>query len=102
MGMPPESLRDDVRFLAGAVERQQRFYRAALTPPIAVTWAVYIAVLGWVNSIGLWNYTAHWAMYVDQLGFIAAVAVTIWVPWRKSVKRGEIVEHTWRDFAHIF
>ncbi len=98
----PEQLRDDVRFLAGAVERQRRFYRAALTPAVGIVWAVYVFAITLVNSIGLWEYTHSWARYVGFFGLVLALALTVWIPWRESAKRGEIVEHSLKDLAYIF
>ncbi len=81
-----EQLRDDLRFLRGAIERQQYLHRRLLPLPAAIVLALYVLLL-----CARRDFAPGWQSPVVDFAGYAVLATLALYPWLDARRRGEVV-----------
>ncbi len=80
-----QSLREDLHYLRGALERQQHLHRRLLPLPVAVILGLYILALCLRR-----DFAPNWQSPMIDFAGYAVLMVVVALPWLETRRRGEI------------
>lgn len=91
-----QSLREDLHYLRGALERQQHLHRRLLPFPVAVILGLYILALCLRR-----DFAPTWqSPFIDFAGYVLLILV-VTLPWLETRRRGEIAPCSGADAIRL-